>query len=209
MLWSILIAAITERFHSVQPLLYSLLELQSVARRPDIELLYLLDNKRRTVGSKRNALLDAALGEYISFIDDDDEVASNYVQKIVAAIAEGRKATPVVDVICFPQRATLAPSGVIHECSYSLAHWRDRKPEVRRVLAPSPQPNTLLWSGPPAHTMVWRRAILADDVRFPEQQFGEDVAWVDAACALAKTEAQIDGAPLYFYKFDEEKTTTR
>ena len=72
MLWSILISAIPERFHTVQPLLFSLLETRSVARMPDIELCYLLDNKRRTVGAKRNALLDAARGEYVSFIDDDD-----------------------------------------------------------------------------------------------------------------------------------------
>lgn len=199
MLCSILIAAIPERFHTAHPLLYSLLETQAVSRLPDVELLYLLDNKRRTVGAKRNALLSAAQGEYVSFIDDDDEVAINYVQKIQAAIVEARKTS--VDVICFPQRATLAPSGVIHECSYSLKH-------TKRTLAPTDKPNVLTWTGPPAHTMIWRRELVGG-IRFPEQQFGEDVAWVDAACALAKTETILEGDPLYFYKFSEEGTATR
>jgi len=200
-LWSILICGLPERYHTAQPLLYSLLELQSVARRPDIELLYLLDNRRRTVGAKRNALLDAARGEYVSFIDDDDEVAPTYVEKIHGAIVKARRTEPPTDVICFSQRATLSPHGIIHECTYSLAY-------KTRSLAPGPNPTTLLWTGPPAHTMVWRRAVIAD-IRFPEQQFGEDVAWVDAVCERAKTEARIEGEPLYTYKFSEEGTATR
>ncbi len=94
MLWSILICGIPERYHSVQPLLYSLLEAQAISRRPDVELLYFMDNKRRTVGAKRNALLSMAIGEYISFIDDDDEVAPNYVDKIIGTIIKERKRPP-------------------------------------------------------------------------------------------------------------------
>ena len=222
MLWTIAIAGIPERFHSCQPLLYSLLETQGVARLPDVECLYLLDNKRRTVGAKRNALLDMARGEYVSFIDDDDMVAADYVKRIHDAINQARRAKVVMsditetlpDVICFGQRATLHPHGVTHECTYSLEHWRNRKPEDRRQLAPAPGPdgkplpNVLLWTGPPAHTQVWRRAIL-EGIRFPEQQFGEDVIWVDEACARASTEICLNGSPMYFYQFDAERSATR
>jgi glycosyltransferase involved in cell wall biosynthesis len=175
---------------------------------PDVELLALLDNKRRSVGGKRNALLSMARGEYISFIDDDDQVANDYVQKIYREICKTRKAPEPADVICFQQRATLQPAGVIHECTYSLAHWKDRAPEARRQLAPSDKPNTLNWSGPPAHTMAWRREIVKD-VAFEEKQFGEDVNWVDKCCEKAKTEIQIPGPPIYFYNFDEQRSATR
>ena len=208
MLWSILISGIPERYHTVQPLLLSLLEHQSVVRMPDVELLYLLDNRRRSVGAKRNDLLTAARGEYVSFIDDDDEVASDYVSKIYHAIAKARKQEPPVDVICFPQRATLSPSGVIHDCTYSLAYYRDRQPNQRRVLTATQQPNVLAWTGPPAHTMVWRRWLVAD-VKFSEKNFGEDVDWVDVACEKAKTEMQLGGEVLYHYRFDEARTATR
>ena len=210
MLWSILIAAIPERYHSTHGLLLSLLEYQSVARIPDIELLYLMDNKRRSVGEKRNDLLAAARGEYISFIDDDDEVAPDYVQRIHRTIAAGRKQTPPVDVICFRQIAHLHPHGVTHDCTYSLAHFNR---EQRRQLAPAlgadgkPEGNRLLWTGPPAHTMVWRRTLVAD-IKFPSEQFGEDVTWVDAACARAKSETQIDFVG-YHYKFDPDRSATR
>ena len=214
MLWTIAIAGIPERFHSCQPLLYSLLETQGVARLPDVECLYLLDNKRRPVGAKRNALLDAARGQYISFADDDDQVAPDYVQRIRDTLLKVGKMEPPVDVITFGQRATLHPHGITHECTYSLEHWRNRKPEERRQLAPAPGPdgkplpNVLLWTGPPAHTMVWRRAIL-DGLRFPEKQFGEDVDFVDAACAKAGSEIVLNGQPLYFYNFDAERSATR
>jgi len=208
MLWSILIAQIPERWHSVQPLLYSLLETQAVARRPEVELLALLDNRRRSVGAKRNALLAAAQGEYVSFIDDDDQVAPNYVDRILHAIAKARKQDPPVDVICFPQRATIMPGGVIHECSYSLAHYKQRPPDQRRQLAATNQENTLAWTGPPAHTMAWRREIVKD-LQFPDKQFGEDVDFVDLACERAATEMSLDGGPLYYYNFSETGSATR
>ena len=208
MLWSILIPSIPERYHTAQGLLFSLLESQSIARMQDVELLVLMDNKRRSVGAKRNALLEMAQGEYVSFIDDDDEVATDYVQKIYRLIAKTRKEKTPADVICFPQRATLVNQGVVHECTYSLAHWKDREPDKRRQLAPTDKPNTLAWSGPPAHTMVWRREI-AQSAKFPEKNFGEDVDWVDAVCEKAKTEIVLSGEPLYLYKFDSERTATR
>jgi len=214
MLWSILIAAIPERYHSAQGLLHSLLETQAVARHHDIELLYLMDNKRREVGAKRNALLDMACGQYVTYIDDDDEVAPDYVERIRGLIIKSRRGEAPVDVICFPQRCTIQPANVTHECSYSLAHHRDRKPELRRQLAPAlddkgqPLPATLNWTGPPAHTMAWRRELVGE-IRFPEKTFGEDVAWVDAACEKAKTEMVLKGPPLYFYKFNAEGSATR
>jgi len=208
MLWSILIPSIPERYHTAQGLLFSLLESQSIARMQDVELLVLMDNKRRSVGAKRNALLEMAQGEYVSFIDDDDEVATDYVQKIYRLIAKTRKEKTPADVICFPQRATLVNQGVVHECTYSLAHWKDREPDKRRQLAPTDKPNTLAWSGPPAHTMVWRREI-AQSAKFPEKNFGEDVDWVDAVCEKAKTEIVLNGEALYLYNFDSERTATR
>jgi glycosyltransferase involved in cell wall biosynthesis len=185
-----------------------------VARMPDVEILYLLDNRRRTVGAKRNALLDMAAGDYVSFIDDDDDVAADYVRRIYSTIVKTRKSPQQADVICFRQLAHLVPHNVIHDCSYSLEHYRNRKPEERRQLAPAvgedgkPLPNVLLWSGPPAHTMAWRREIVKD-IRFPERQFGEDVSWVDLACERASSEIQLGGEPAYNYRFDAAKTATR
>jgi len=207
-LWSILISGIPERYHTVHGLLLSLLETQGVSRMSEVELLYLMDNKRRSVGAKRNDLLDTARGEYVSFIDDDDEVAPNYVDMLYKAIARTRRGSPVADVICFPQRAIIGNTGVIHECTYSLKHWAEIDPGKRRTLQTTDRPNVLKWTGPPAHTMVWRRMVALNG-RFPDKQFGEDVEWVDAVCGKAEHEVQIVGEPLYIYKFNPEGSRTR
>jgi hypothetical protein len=134
-------------------------------------------------------------------------VATDYVDKIYRTIVSTRKSEAPADVICFKQRCTIKPANVIHECTYSLEHWKNREPAQRRQLAPSDKPNTLNWSGPPAHTQIWRRKTI-EGIKFTDKTFGEDVDFVDAACANAKTEIQLPHI-LYFYNFDASKTATR
>jgi glycosyltransferase involved in cell wall biosynthesis len=50
-----------------------------------VEHLVFSDNRRRSIGQKRQALLSAALGEYVAFVDDDDDVSDDYVGSILAA----------------------------------------------------------------------------------------------------------------------------
>src|SRR4030095_2341394 len=71
-------------------------------RNDPVEHLVLLDNKKRTVGEKRDALMRAARGDYISFVDDDDMIALDYVALILQKI----RLAP--DVITFMQQATVA-----------------------------------------------------------------------------------------------------
>lgn len=52
----------------------------------DVEVLLNIDNKKHSTGVKRNQLLDIASGEYIVYIDDDDEVYSNYLISIIRAM---------------------------------------------------------------------------------------------------------------------------
>lgn len=48
-----------------------------------VELLSICDNKEISIGSKRQRLLKMAKGEYVVFIDDDDWIAPNYIEKIL------------------------------------------------------------------------------------------------------------------------------
>jgi hypothetical protein len=68
-----------------------------------VEILALLDNKMRTIGMKRQALLDIAQGEYLAFVDDDDGVDEHYVAELINAI----KQNDGVDLIVFPIKVTL------------------------------------------------------------------------------------------------------
>ena len=187
---SLLIAALPNR---VPCKVWEKVSKQAVGK--PVEILYFADNKGMSVGRKRNILLSCAQGDYFAFIDDDDDVADDYVEMLLAAIEQH----PGVDVICFRQKCTHIGRDRIEWCSYSLQYKYETFPSARL--------GEWTWRGLPAHTMCWRTD-LVQEVEFPEGNFGEDVGWVAKACERARTEAQLDWVG-YFYNFDAAKTETR
>ena len=168
--------------------LYQKLDAQ-VRGRP-VEILTLLDNKTRTIGAKRNALLAISRGEYVTYVDDDDDVMESYVDTLLAAIAEGP-----VDVITFPIRVTLDGSqeGVVR----SSAFYENEEYKPGQVTRRKPMYNS-----------CWRRELI-QDVRFGDMQYGEDAVFGQAAAPLVKTECIIEGAPIYWYRWSETGTEAR
>ena len=153
-----------------------------------VEIIGLYDNKKMSVGAKRNNLLRMVSGKYFAFIDDDDRIESTYVVDILNAIREN----PGVDVITFDIASYI--NGVLrHNCHYSLQFdYRETETE---------------WFGKPAHTHVWRTGLVGD-IDFPKKNFGEDFEWVKLACTRAHTEAHIPKT-LYHYFWDQRITETR
>jgi hypothetical protein len=230
-LLSILVCGLYERgliYHSDEGPIY---ELTKQAEGKPVQLITLYDNRVWTVGQKRNRLLWMAEGEYLTFVDDDDEVAGDYVDTLLGAIDKARGA----DVICFRQTCHHADTGLVEECRYGLGLRYESGPmagkpgrcakcgglpltaftrEDGSIVCSGPlmgdrcMPEHRWWTGLPAHTMAWRTALVQDDTAFPDGSFGEDVGWVQQACGLAKTEYQIDKT-LYTYRFDPEKSRTR
>ena len=80
---SILIPTLIERRECRTPLL-SELENQMVGM--PVELLLDEDNRERTTGAKRNALLARAQGKFSVFIDDDDWISDTYIKDVVNVI---------------------------------------------------------------------------------------------------------------------------
>lgn len=181
MKFSILIAAIPSRI----TLLSELLDNLEPMRRSDVEILVFMDDRKRSVGKKRTELINLANGEYISFIDDDDTVADNYVEKIINTL----NANQGVDVMTFTQ-ITSFPDGRKQTCKYSVDFDYESTDTE--------------WQGLPAHTMVWRKD-LVKDIEFPDMDCTEDVQWCKRASAQVKTEVSIEDE-LYFYRFDESKS---
>ena len=54
---------------------------------PQVELLTNIDSGEKSIGQKRNELLQASKGEYVVFIDDDDLISDRYVNNILNAIS--------------------------------------------------------------------------------------------------------------------------
>ncbi len=186
--FSILVPTVPSRLTTFYPRLINSLQ-EQIKNRDDIEILGFYDNKKRSVGLKRNALLNLAQGEFLTFIDDDDRIAEDYIQSIMDTIY----ANPTADCIVFDCITTI---NVTEKTTYSKYSKDFAYSEVGDQ-----------WRGKPAHTMVWRSSI-AKRHMFPNINNGEDVNWVVRACKEIKNEVRIDKV-LYYYDFNSQSTETR
>lgn len=184
-LLSVLIPATPRRYHSHLWPLWQKLEAQVDALERDgaVELLVFLDNRQRTIGEKRDALVQSSRGEFVAFVDDDDDVADEYVAAIVGA---AERLSADVSVITFDQRVSV--NGVEATCSFSLRHRNEpfAQPSFKRSA----------W-----HVCAWR-GDLARRFRFPATNYGEDWAWARHLVVEATGEYHIDRV-LHAYRYDE------
>lgn len=180
-LLSILTPAVPSRFEQLQKLCA---ELQKQIRDRPVEHLVLLDNKRRSVGLKRDALLRSARGEYVAFVDDDDMVSPYYVSAILAHIDSAP------DVITFDQLATV--DGVSSTVNFRLGE--DNQPFCPRGIT-----HRAAW-----HVCAWRRS-LAIQSRFPDTSYGEDWAFAAPLNRIAEVEVHIPQI-LHYYRHSSKTT---
>ena len=174
---SILICSIRSRSRILQNLLVSLKK-QIITK--DIEILVETDNKEITIGVKRNILLRKALGDYITFIDDDDKISRDYICKILSAISTFPDCCGIEGEISFRKRITRK---FIHSIRY------DRWFELNGIYYRCPN-----------HLNPVRREI-ASQVAFPNVSKREDEHYSLRIKPLLKTEVYIEGT-IYFYGAD-------
>jgi hypothetical protein len=86
--WSVLIPTIPGREQSLQSLLASIREkVARLAPHLQVEYSVAFDNREKSIGRKRQELLQGARGKYMSFIDDDDEITDAYIEDMRDTIA--------------------------------------------------------------------------------------------------------------------------
>ena len=163
---------------------------KQIGNRQNIEILGLFDNKKRTIGEKRQSMLDIANGEYLVFIDDDDRVADTFIEDVMNAL----DSNPTADCVVYDCICTIDNNKKIY-CKYGIEYEY------------SPDHNTGKWFGKPAHTMVYRAAI-AKKHRYTEISHGEDTDWVKRACKDIKVQVRIDKV-LYHYDCSHATSETR
>ncbi|PCJ57929.1 MAG: hypothetical protein COA65_08700 [Rhodospirillaceae bacterium] len=177
---SILIPAIPSRWDRFQKI-YTKLERQATN---EVEVLGFIDNKKRTIGAKREALKGLVQGEYICYVDDDDWVSDDYIDSILKGIKEKP------DVIVFKQRA------VIGEMKGTIDFDLNNKNEQFK-------PNEVT-KRKPYHICVWRTDLVKRH-KFPDLMYGEDWGWVKKFIHKAKTQYKIDKI-IHTYIFDPKVT---
>lgn len=84
MTWDILVASIEHRTDMLDALLGEL-ERQLV---PGVGVIVFRDNLETALSNKCQRLLESSTAEYVSFVDDDDMVAEDYVQAIMEALKQ-------------------------------------------------------------------------------------------------------------------------
>ena len=187
--FSVLIPATPKRITThLIPLFNKLSEqVESLLNPKDVEILTFLDNKRRSIGYKRDALVQIARGRYLAFVDDDDQVSKYYIKEIVEVIDNHD-----VDVITFNQW-----------CSFNN---QPKLPVYFKLGHPvnEPVPGPYGATRPPWHICAWRTQ-LVQQFRFPDSMYGEDWHWCLRCNAVAKTSHHIDKF-LHAYIFNDAVT---
>jgi len=173
---SILIPSVPNRVVTKMLPLYTKLEdqISRLTNPKDVEVLVFLDNKRRSIGYKRESLLYIARGNYVAFADDDDLVEDYYVEEAIKAIDKADD----VDVITFKEQVFINQNGPF-ELTFKLGY-----PNNDPVTIPNAK-------RPPWHCCFWKRK-LAQKFHFPDSMYGEDWAWASQVNSVASTSYHID-----------------
>lgn len=139
-----------------------------------------------SIGSKRNALIAEAKGEFVAFVDDDDRVSGDYISELLAGISKG------VDVVAI--RGIWSKNGGPGQEFIDLPYQEH-----------SGQIGVGVFLRGVQHLDAVRRSI-AIQVPYKDTSFGEDKDWTETieATGLVKTWHQVDH-PIYFYEYRTRK----
>jgi len=186
--FSILIPSIPSRFDRLKK---HFDYLQERAANKPVEILAFTDNKRRSVGLKRDALVQVARGEFLSFLDDDDLAEPHYVDEVLKAI----EAHPDADLFTLKMTATIN-KGNAFVVDYDLNYENQEAWQINGI-----------WQNirrKPFHNNIWRTSI-AQSERFPDASYGEDYHWAKRLHPKVKTSFKIDKIMSHYF-FDDKVT---
>ena len=186
MILSVLICSLENRSHFLTRLLD---ELRKQSFQYDlgekVEIITSIDSGEKSIGQKRNELINQANGEYVCFIDDDDMVSPFYLKTIVKGCELN------YDCVGLVGQMTIDGSRAktfIHSARYKSYFEQNR-----------------IYFRPPNHLNAIKKTI-AEQFKFPEKNFGEDTDWAMQVARSNKiqTEAPVN-VVLYYYLFRSKK----
>lgn len=183
---SILIPTMYKRAVSFNRLLKNLQDqIKELKAETVVNVLMSIDRGEKSVGEKRNLLVEAATGHYISFIDDDDTVNNKYVSLLLNAIQDKPDCCSLNGII-----TTNGTDPRVFKHSIEYVGWFEK--------------NNILYRYPNHLNCV--KTSIARQIKFPEIRHGEDRDYSDRlkASGLIKTEYKIEET-LYYYHFIKNK----
>lgn len=178
---SILIPSIPSRIELASALL---MKIQKELPFDDVEICMFLDNKQKTIGEKRENLVQISTGKYFMFLDDDDDY-ENLLDVYHATSKD-------VDVITFKSLCRNNNGShfiVTHHLGSEIEHKSDENG------------NYVDCNRPPFHNCAWNS--FYKKFHFPYVNYGEDWGWLKQFVSEAKNEYHIDKI-VYKYNFDSK-----
>jgi len=157
-----------------------------------IEIVISEDNKEKSVGTKRNEILDKAKGKYVCFIDDDDIVSKWYLSEILNVLD-----TDLYDGVGFWGIYYVSGNPVM-EFNHSNANGGHFKKDGKQHR--------------PLNHLNPVRTEFARQIKFPEKNFAEDADYCDRLLEskLIKSEYNFNiDKVMYHYLFDPNTTETQ
>lgn len=142
-----------------------------------------IHRERGNIGSGRNTGLDAARGEYIAFIDDDDWAEADFLEFLLGLIRE-------------------------YDADVAICGAMDKVFEEKKVMSAEEALIELMWRkkyNMAFPTKLFRRE-LAEELRFPEEGAYDDIALMYRLLAEAQKVAY-HGLPKYtFYRHESNNS---
>jgi len=178
---TILIPTLDSRIDYLEKLLFNL-DTQMI---DGVKILTLSDQGQLSTGEKRNLLLQACDTEFCVFIDDDDEVSVNYIERHMEVL----KKYPHVDAIGF--KGVIYFDGKFpqifihkHNSDYKEIYYNGKKQYIRPIM----------------HINCIRTSIAAE-IGFPDQTLYEDKEYSLKLknSGLIKNSYFIDDIMYYYY----------
>jgi glycosyltransferase involved in cell wall biosynthesis len=171
------LSILTVTMHQREGVFRNLAKVLKAQSNPEIEMLAVCDNGELSIGAKRNQLLEAAKGDYVVFVDDDDMISPFYIKGILTAIQTNPDCVGIEGIITL---TNIGPKKFVHSLQYE--DWFEKDEIYYRC---------------PNHLNPIKREI-ALDTKFPEISWQEDKSYSERLKGKLKTEVFIKG-PIYFY----------
>lgn len=154
-------------------------QLAQLENKDEVEIIIIIDDGERTIGDKRNEAVERANGIAMAFLDEDDFIGDQYLQRGIDFANSGKDVASLIGLY-FLNGVYDRP--FVHSNQYT--HWYT---ESHRYVRNNNHLNYIKTS-------------IARQIKYPSQNFGEDGKYSEQlkASGLIKTEFEIKEV-LYFY----------
>lgn len=147
-----------------------------------VEVIIDEDNKEKSIGKKRQDLLEKARGKYVVGIDSDDWIAEDYLDCIVTSLQEN----PAIEHIGFLEDCNINGEKSISIFSIRNKLWAENQDGYDHIRCANPK------------SVILREKALK--IGFEDSRYGEDRVFSEAVTAILTSEVFIN-KPLYKYRY--------